>query len=142
MDVWWGGDGYYLVDGHHRIEAYKAAKWPTAQHVPVAVYQGTLTQALLKAGLGNTPDKLAMDYEEWAKTEADRLEGVLREALGAVRLNQRSPLADALSRKAQGETLVSVETPGIPQEGTERSHVTIFKGLRGDALRPRHSGKC
>lgn len=178
VDVWWGGDGYYLMDGHHRRDAYKAAAWPMTKHVPVTVYTGTLTQALLKAGHGNAPVKLQMskpektqaawefvastpveaakaeaiarafnvserivrhmrgvvrnlrerdptddlsartwpaarteaeggttervDYGEWAKTETDRLEGVLREALGTVRFNQRAPFADAIERIVPG----------------------------------------
>lgn len=179
VDVWWGGDGYYLIDGHHRVEAYKAAKWQATKPVPVAVYRGSLTQALLKAGHGNTPDKLAMtkgektqaawefvaattvgdaraeaiqrafsvsermvrymrsvkrqlwergpsedlsaltwlearatiegraaremvDFGVWQRDEADRLEAVLREALGKVRPAQRQPLADAFSRVMPG----------------------------------------
>lgn len=179
VDVWWGGDGYYLIDGHHRVEAYKAAKWQATKLVPVAVYRGSLTQALLKAGHGNTPDKLGMTKEEktqaawefvaatpveaaraeaiqraysvsermvrymrsvvrqlrerdpsedlsaltwlnaratiegratremvdfgvWQRDEADRLEALLREALGKVRPAQREALADAFERVMPG----------------------------------------
>lgn len=197
VGVWWGGDGYYLMDGHHRGDAYKAAGWPMTKHVPIAVYTGTLAQALLKAGHGNTPAKLQMskpektqaawefvastpvesakaaaiarafsvserivhsmrgvvrklrerdptedlsartwhaarteaeggttervDYEEWAKTETDRIEGVLREALGTVRFNQRAPFADAIERIVPGGIGFFADYWGMAQEVAEEN---------------------
>jgi len=197
VDVWWGGDGYYLIDGHHRVEAYKAAKWQGTKLVPVAVYRGSLTQALLKAGHGNTPDKLAMtkpektqaawefvaatpvedaraeaiqrafsvsermvrymrsvvrqlrerdpsedlsarswlsaraaieggaaremvDFGVWQRDEADRLEAVLREALGKLRHAQRQPLADAFERVMPGGVAFLADYWGmVPEEAEE-----------------------
>lgn len=197
VDVWWGGDGYYLIDGHHRVEAYKAAKWQGTKPVPVLVYRGSLTQALLKAAHGNTPDKLGMttadkaqaawefvvmtpvedaraeaiqlaysvsertvrhmrsvvrqlrerdpsedlsahswpsaraatagwetremvDFGVWQRDEADKLEAMLRAALGKVRHAQCQPLADAFERVMPGGVAFLADYWGmVPKEEEE-----------------------
>lgn len=45
-----------VVDGHHRLEAYKASK----QHdtIPYRILKGGIKEALVEAGLGNTKAKL------------------------------------------------------------------------------------
>lgn len=49
---------YYLVDGHHRLEAYHLAK---RFDVPVEVYGGSARQAVLEATSRNTRAALQMD---------------------------------------------------------------------------------
>lgn len=68
IEVWWGGDGWYCIDGHHRLEAYRQGEWQVDKPVPVCVYGGTLTSAMLAAGYRNSPDKLPMHKSE--KTQA------------------------------------------------------------------------
>lgn len=53
------GNRTILMDGHHRIEAYGAAKW--AQPVPVTYFEGTPEDAVLVAGEANSKAKLPMD---------------------------------------------------------------------------------
>ena len=43
----WAGDGWVLVDGHHRYNAYQEYEYDDP--VPVAVFQGTLDEALGEA---------------------------------------------------------------------------------------------
>ena len=68
VDVWWGGDGWYCIDGHHRLDAYQRGNWPPDKPVPVCIFRGSLTKAMLAAGFRNTPDKLPMHKSE--KTQA------------------------------------------------------------------------
>ncbi|MBR1285405.1 ParB N-terminal domain-containing protein [Bradyrhizobium sp. AUGA SZCCT0177] len=60
------GQFFYLVDGHHRMEAYHTAKWN--KPIPVEVYQGSLRDARDEAFSRNYKDKLPMSLE--AKSEA------------------------------------------------------------------------
>ncbi|WP_245437759.1 MULTISPECIES: ParB N-terminal domain-containing protein [unclassified Mesorhizobium] len=53
------GSRFILIDGHHRVEAYGAAKW--TQPVPVTYFQGTPEEAVLVAGEANSKAKLPMD---------------------------------------------------------------------------------
>lgn len=64
IEVWWGGDGWYCIDGHHRLDAYRRGGWPTDKPIPVCVYEGSLTSAMLVAGYRNSPDKLPMHKSE------------------------------------------------------------------------------
>lgn len=68
VEVWWGGDGWYCIDGHHRLGAYQRAGWQLDKTIPVCVFTGSLAQAMLRAGYRNAPDKLQMHTSE--KTQA------------------------------------------------------------------------
>ena len=56
------GDGYVLIDGHHRMEAYKRALVDKA--IPVKCFEGTAAQAVLRSGEENTKAKLFMMTSE------------------------------------------------------------------------------
>jgi hypothetical protein len=60
--VYWVGDGWCVIDGHHRLEAYRAAGFK--QPIPVTVFTGTLDAASLFAGSSNAKDKLLMSRRE------------------------------------------------------------------------------
>ena len=66
LTVFWIGDGWVLIDGHHRYKAYKLIEY--VEPVPVTVFFGTLDQAIGQALKGNSKDKLAMSKSE--KTNA------------------------------------------------------------------------
>jgi ParB-like chromosome segregation protein Spo0J len=53
------GNRTILIDGHHRIEAYGAARWSAP--VPVRYFEGTPEEAVLVAGEANSKAKLPMD---------------------------------------------------------------------------------
>jgi len=38
--VWWGGHGWYCIDGHHRLGAYAMGNWDESIAVPVIAYKG------------------------------------------------------------------------------------------------------
>ncbi|MET3911902.1 hypothetical protein ABID59_006269 [Bradyrhizobium sp. S3.3.6] len=59
-------DKYYVMDGHHRLAAYKTAGWKG--DIPAIVFSGTLDEAIREALRRNTKNKLPMTTKE--RTEA------------------------------------------------------------------------
>ena len=66
LTVFWVGDAWALIDGHHRYEAYREIGH--VEPVPVTVFSGSLDQAIGQALKGNSRNKLAMSKDE--KTNA------------------------------------------------------------------------
>jgi hypothetical protein len=69
------GGRFYVMDGHHRLDAYRTVDWKKA--IPVEVFQGTLEQAHKEALRRNSRNKLAMSKREkseaaWALVKEDR----------------------------------------------------------------------
>jgi hypothetical protein len=64
--VFWAGDAWVLIDGHHRCKAYKLIGY--SDPVPVTVFVGALDAAIGQALKGNSKDKLPMSKSE--KTNA------------------------------------------------------------------------
>lgn len=64
--VWWSGKRWLILDGHHRLQAYKRLKdmGKGVNVVPVATFKGTLHEAHLKAIEMNSKDRLSMDNED------------------------------------------------------------------------------
>lgn len=61
----WATDGkLVLVDGHHRAEAYRRARWKL--EVPIFTFEGTLADARLKAVWLNAKTRLALTAAERA----------------------------------------------------------------------------
>lgn len=68
--VWWSGKCYRVLDGHHRLEAYrelKQSKKIKRDAIPVRIFDGDITDALAESVSLNSKDKLPM-------TKADKLE--------------------------------------------------------------------
>jgi hypothetical protein len=59
-------DKYYVMDGHHRLAAYKTAGWKG--DIPAIVFSGSLDEAIREALRRNTKNKLPMTTKD--KTEA------------------------------------------------------------------------
>lgn len=128
--VWWAGKGWVVVDGHHRLEAYREAGWGSAE-IAVSCLTGTLEEALLEGAKANCRPTLQMDKSErlnaaWrltllaesSKAQLAEAAGVATSTIGgmrkvAVRLSKSNPEEDLseLSWKralglARGETPV------------------------------------
>jgi hypothetical protein len=58
--VFWIGDAWACLDGHHRLTAIGATGAGPKATIGVEVYQGTLDGAMLEATLRNSQNKLAM----------------------------------------------------------------------------------
>jgi len=67
ITIWWSGSHYRVIDGHHRLEAYRqvnkagSIKLPS---IPVQLFEGSLKDALLEATKLNSKDKLAMTEDD------------------------------------------------------------------------------
>lgn len=70
--IWWGGNRWYVIDGHHRREAYHRAG--VVVPVPVEVLGGTpddavtLEEAIAFAAAANSKDRLSMEPEDKANS--------------------------------------------------------------------------
>lgn len=66
ITIYWIGNAWCCIDGHHRLKAYKSVRQSCV--VPVQVFNGTLDAAIGQALAGNSRDKLPMQRRE--KSEA------------------------------------------------------------------------
>lgn len=62
VTIFWIGNGWAVIDGHHRLRAYRFAGWQDA--VPVSVFGGSIDQAMGHAGKANSGEKLPMSNPE------------------------------------------------------------------------------
>jgi len=62
ITVWWGGDRYYVIDGHHRLIAYE--RKGIRGSIPVEVFEGTLDQAMARTAALNSKNRLPMRQED------------------------------------------------------------------------------
>lgn len=62
ITVWWGGDRWYLIDGHRRLAAYRLAK--VSRGIPVVVFEGTLDDARAQSVALNSKDQMPMTTED------------------------------------------------------------------------------
>lgn len=60
--VWWNGQDWVLLDGHHRVQAYERRKHIGL--IPVDVFSGTPEEALRESAQRNSQNKLPMTKEE------------------------------------------------------------------------------
>jgi hypothetical protein len=87
MTIWWGGDRWYVIDGHHRLVAYDRVKVRKA--LPVHVFEGSLEEAMAEAARSNSKDRLVMRQEDklnfaWKLTLTTKLSKArVAEACGA-----------------------------------------------------------
>ena len=56
------GSGFYVVDGHHRLQAYRTARWEKT--IPVVYFEGTVQEACLEAFRLNCKNKLPMTIDD------------------------------------------------------------------------------
>jgi hypothetical protein len=66
--VWWSGKRWLVIDGHHRLEAYRRLKeqGKGAKSIPVKVFEGTPVEAHLESIEGNRKNKLNMSNDDKA----------------------------------------------------------------------------
>lgn len=131
IDIWWSGRRWIVVDGHHRLKAYrKVATDPKRPlkgvRVPVRVFEGTFDEALGRSGEGNVKDKLVMSEEEksdlawrftcrgeqakprWTKAQVAKLSGRSKETVAIMRKTRKS-----LIEKIEAEQIGEVTVAGL-----------------------------
>ena len=62
LTVWWGGDRYYVIDGHMRLEAYRRKS--VTNGIPVVIFEGTLDEAMAQSAALNSKNQLPMTRED------------------------------------------------------------------------------
>jgi ParB-like chromosome segregation protein Spo0J len=132
LQVFQKDDGYYyVVEGHHRLAAYRRARWK--KPIPVTVFEGTLEQAQLAALAANVKDKLRLSGPEkreaaWrlithhkhlklSKAEIAEKSGTAASTVANMRKVERALLEDGKDPKTYTWTKARWERP----ENTELS---------------------
>lgn len=64
ITVWYGGRRFYVIDGHHRLDAYKRYHGNAPVAVPCVEFKGTLLEAMELAGQANHKNKLPMTMDD------------------------------------------------------------------------------
>lgn len=103
--VYWIGDAWCVIDGHHRLAAYRGVKY--TKPIPVKVFEGTLEQARLQGLANNSKDKLAMTPREkqnaawkmvissrFSKADIASAAGVSERTVGNMRAAERTIKAE------------------------------------------------
>ncbi|WP_181183520.1 MULTISPECIES: ParB/RepB/Spo0J family partition protein [unclassified Mesorhizobium] len=62
ITVWWGGAGWFILDGHHRRLAYKRAG--VVGNIPVRVFRGSIEEAFSKSVSLNSKNKMPMSLQD------------------------------------------------------------------------------
>lgn len=109
--VFRAGSRNIVIDGHHRLEAYRVAKHADA--VPVRFFSGSVADAVLEAGSANTKVKLPMSSAErqdfawrlvvvgkYTKPDIARASGTSTSQVGVMR-SARTKLGDEASSYAR-----------------------------------------
>ncbi|MGR3716524.1 MAG: ParB/RepB/Spo0J family partition protein [Thermohalobaculum sp.] len=116
IDIWWSGMRWIVVDGHHRLRAYRQVRADPKRPlrdvcVPVRVFEGTFDEAFAKSAEGNTKDKLIIPEDgksnvawrftcrgyavkpRWKKDYVAMLSGRSRDTITNMRRIRRSLIA-------------------------------------------------
>lgn len=107
ITVFWVGDSWFCIDGHHRLEAYCYPKYE--KPIPVKVFKGSLEDAVAGANAANSKDKLPMTSEE-------KMNGAWRLVIGTSLSKSRISSASGVSERSVGYmrktmTLITKERP-------------------------------
>lgn len=64
--IWWSGKHWRIIDGHHRILAYKRYfdRKKIDEPIPVSVFEGSLIEAIIESTRANSKDKLSMSQDD------------------------------------------------------------------------------
>lgn len=101
ISVWWSGKEWYVIDGHHRYQAYihtEKSKKLKIGSVPIEVFQGTLEEAIRRSLNANLKDKLRMSPKDklnsawrlvclggYSKTEIQTMTGASTSTVASMR---------------------------------------------------------
>ena len=142
------GDEFYLVDGHHRLEAYRRAK--VFNDIPISYYEGSLEEAVLQSGLTNSKVKLPMGNQErqdyawklvklqrYSKSQIASASGVSTRQVARMRSVLKQLGKEAMrikswyiaNRKARGEFVDTEWNEDKIEEMAEKAQQKIWKAF-------------
>lgn len=120
ITVWWGGDRWFVIDGHHRIEAYQQVGIRAA--VPVTIFTGTLDEAMAHSSASNSKDKLPMSMNDkrnaawrlvvltdWSKTKIMDATGISKGTVDNMRTVKAKLFGASDGDHSEGELAVTPE---------------------------------
>ena len=101
ITVWWGGDRYYVIDGHLRLQAY--ARKGVNERIPVVTFEGSLDEAMAQSAALNSKNQLPM-------TKDDRLNCAWRLTLVSSLTKEKIVQACAVANGSVGNMRVVKKT--------------------------------
>ena len=111
ITVFWVGNAWAAIDGHHRLAAYRFAKWKSA--IPVTTHRGTLDGAMGYAGKLNSGEKLLMTNAE-KKATAWRLTTCT--LLSKEQVRKASGMSDRFLGYMRAAHTKLIKTLGVPAD--------------------------
>lgn len=126
--VYWVGDGWCTIDGHHRLEAYLEMQFK--QPIPVTVFTGTLEDAMTLAASSNTKDKLSM-------TRIEKSNAAWRLVIGTAKSKSAIAKATCVSERSVAymravKASLSVQHPEMALSGL--SWIDAMKLEKGNSI--------
>lgn len=109
ITVWWSGRNFYVIDGHHRLEAYKRCGdvWRYGRPIPVEELKGTLSEAHEFSIKANSKNRLPMRKEDrlnsawkltclgsYSKSKVAELTGVSERTVATMRRTLKEIIGD------------------------------------------------
>jgi hypothetical protein len=124
MTIWWSGRSWYIVDGHHRYNAYiktnKNGKLKI-DAVSVEVFQGSIDEAMAWSLQANSKDKLRMSSrdklnsawrlvcrEEFSKSEIQRKTSVSTSTIASMRKKLAEIQADYPDKRGRTKNYAAI----------------------------------
>lgn len=121
--VFWIGDGYVCIDGHHRLDAY--GEVGQRGGIPVNVFQGTLRQATLQATAGNSRDKLLM-------SEAEKMDAAWRYVCCGTEAYSKAEIVKATAVSPRSvANMRGVWNRAVEEQGEGLDELTWWEARRG-----------
>lgn len=127
--VYWAGNAWVCIDGHHRLAAYQKCE---LAGVPVEVFPGALQEAVKQALVRNTEDKLQVEDRERTAAAWD-IVTTWNEAFTKAELSTHAGVSTSLVGKMRSVFhQLSEEKPGVDlSDITWKQAIDLSKGNDG-----------
>jgi ParB-like chromosome segregation protein Spo0J len=146
------GDRLVVIDGHHRFEAYRRAK---VKRIPIAVFIGTVREAVLEANALNTKSVLLITNGQrqdlaWRLVNANftisqvtTSTGISPAQVGIMRRAKKALGDDAVDQKSWGAARRLADGRGLMEYSEEEAEARLeaYKQAVADKMRRALSGK-
>jgi hypothetical protein len=121
------GGKYYVLDGHHRLDAYHSVRW--SKKVPVTVFSGALEEARSKALELNSRDKLAMTHIDKLEAAWDLTKTTNLSIAEVNKLSTASKRTISYMRRAWKRLCGQFRKEGSKQANKEAGALQYYKSI-------------